>query len=80
MKYLLTATILLALVPGAHAQTAAPQSVEQRTALQIGQLVLQGNTQAAQIDQLTQAVTKYQARVKELEDKYEPKAEPKPSE
>jgi len=61
--------IFLALCVPAVAQ----QTAEQRIALQIGALVIQSANQASQIDQLQSALTSAQARVKELEDKYEPK-------
>lgn len=56
------------LAVGTHTQTAL-----ERCGSQIGMLALQNDQLAEQGDNLIVKVTQLQARVKELEDKYEPK-------
>lgn len=70
MKWLV-ATLFLIAIP-AFAQQSQP--LDQRIALQLGTLVIQNTSQGVQIEQLQAALTAAQARVKSMEDKYEPKA------
>lgn len=70
--------ILLAVWPSLAFAQQAP-TLDQRIGSHIGQLVIQNEWQAIQIEQLQAALSAAQARVKALEDKYEPKPKDAPA-